>query len=283
MRYSKRSSNSSTEVEGNTNPTSSPKKQISPSKMWCFTLNNYTKEEYSSIISIIKETCKYGIIGKEIGECGTPHLQGYIKFKIKKRPLSVFSNKRIHWEKCKGSQSENIEYCKKDNDYIIIDPEIEDMDLITYDKMYLWQRDILNIIDTKPDKRSIHWYWSENGGVGKTEIQKWLCINKGAIMLSGKASDVRNGIIQYKKEYDRTPRLILYNIPRSFNKEYLSYESLENIKDMCFYSGKFEGGMICGPCPHLFVFANCLPEIEKLSIDRWIIKEITDEDCLTFF
>ena len=32
--------------EGNTNPP--PKKRISPSKMWCFTLNNYTSEEMAA-------------------------------------------------------------------------------------------------------------------------------------------------------------------------------------------------------------------------------------------
>lgn len=103
---------------------------------------------------------------------------------------------------------------------------------------------------------------------------------KGAIILSGKGADVRNGVVQYYRDTGTHPRLILYNIPRSAGGEYVSYEGIENIKDMCFYSGKYEGGMICGPCPHLLIFANCPPDIEKLSQDRWVIKEITDDDLL---
>ena len=54
----------------------------------------------------------------------------------------------------------------------------------------------------------------------------------------------------------------------------MSYEAFENLKDMIFYSGKYEGGMICGNCPHLFIFSNFHPDCEKMSVDRWNIKEI---------
>lgn len=92
--------------------------------------------------------------------------------------------------------------------------------------------------------------------------------------MSGKSADVKNGIVEYIKKNDTTPELVLMNIPKSFNTEYLSYEALENIKDMYFYSGKYEGGMVCGNCPHLFVFSNETPDYSKLSKDRWVVREI---------
>ena len=94
----KNSSNSS-QKKGNTKPSSV---QVSPSKYWCFTLNNYKKEDINIISSKVLNYC----IGEEVGESGTPHLQGYIEFETKKRPLGVFKEyKNIHWEKRKGDGS----------------------------------------------------------------------------------------------------------------------------------------------------------------------------------
>lgn len=85
-------------------------------KSLCFTLNNYTKEEEENLISKLKY--EYLIFGKEIGENGTPHLQGYVEFRGSKRfdTLKKF-NSRIHWEARKGKQFQAIEYCKKDGDF----------------------------------------------------------------------------------------------------------------------------------------------------------------------
>ena len=88
---------------------------------------------------------------------------------------------------------------------------------------------------------------------------------------------MRNAIVEYKKTNGETPGLILINIPKSHDVDYLSYEGMENIKDMLFYSGKYEGGMIAGNCPHIYVFANEKPNEFKLSKDRWNIRHIGEE------
>lgn len=43
---------------------------------------------------------------------------------------------------------------------------------------------------------------------------------------------------------------------------------------MCFYSGKYEGGMVVGNNPHLLVFANIEPDTKKMSDDRFIVQNI---------
>lgn len=50
-------------------------KQSTQSKHWCFTLNNWTVEELEQIEQIVQQCCDKWIIGKEVGEEGTPHLQ----------------------------------------------------------------------------------------------------------------------------------------------------------------------------------------------------------------
>lgn len=90
---------------------------MSRSRGWCFTINNYTDEDYQNA----KELCNYGdygIIGIECGKEGTPHLQGYvydkkrIYFNIIKEMLP-----RAHLEQARGSPKQNIEYCSKENNF----------------------------------------------------------------------------------------------------------------------------------------------------------------------
>ena len=72
------------------------KKQISPSKRWCFTLNNYTQEELDTIVPIFDSLVKIGMFGMEVGkESKIPHLQGFVEFNEKLRPKSVLSIDRI--------------------------------------------------------------------------------------------------------------------------------------------------------------------------------------------
>lgn len=93
-------------AQGNTIPA-----RIVPSRYWCFTLNNYTDEEVEQLMD-----GNFGniVFGYEKGENGTPHLQGYIEFEKKTRPSETIKNKRIHWEKRKGSREEAFNYCIKD-------------------------------------------------------------------------------------------------------------------------------------------------------------------------
>ncbi len=256
---------------GNTITKSS--KQISPAIRWCFTLNNYTEQESSSLVLTIRDRCKKAIVAKEVGASGTPHLQGYIEFKTKSRPKSVFMFNRIHFEKAKGNAQQNYDYCSKDNDIILLIGFPKPVNLISPD--YAWEQEILSIITSMkgPDERKIYWYWGE-GNVGKTSFCKYLIVRHKAIVIGGKGADMRNAIVDYNKTNGCCPELILINIPRSHDCDYLSYEGMENVKDMCFYSGKYEGGMVCGNPPHLFVFANEPPAEHKMSADRWVIRKI---------
>lgn len=83
---------------------------------FCFTLNNYTQEEEDDIKKIHHE---YIIYGKEIGEEGTPHLQGYIELTKKMRFSSVKKlMPRAHIEARRGTQQQAIDYCKKEGNFI---------------------------------------------------------------------------------------------------------------------------------------------------------------------
>jgi len=270
------SSNSSIEIqaEGNTNP--SARKQISPAIRWCFTLNNYTIDDISSVSSIIEGNCRFGIVGVEVGESGTPHLQGYLEFKSKRRPMSIFYYTRdIHWEIARGTKEQNIAYCSKDDPDPFIFPKPHKKKPILIETMYDWEQRIIDIIKCEASNRMIYWFWSKKGGAGKSTFQKWLYRNyDNTIVLSGKAHDCKNALVQYVSENKRGPEICLINIPKA--QSLIDYETFECIKDMFFYSGKYEGGMVDeDPC-HLFVFANMPPDKEKMT-ERFVVENIDME------
>lgn len=85
-------------------------------RAWCFTLNNYTENEWTRIC---KTACTYIVVGKEVGEQGTPHLQGYI-YMPNKTSLSAIKQligHRAHLEAAKGDAESNRVYCTKQNNF----------------------------------------------------------------------------------------------------------------------------------------------------------------------
>lgn len=252
------SSDSSNEKGGGVILDPPSKKQISPAKNWCFTLNNYSEDDISSIINQ-KNVMEY-IIGKEVGEeCGTPHLQGYIIFNKKLRPKKLF-NEKIHWEKAKGNKQSNIDYCSKEGDIITNFKLPEKVKTIEPVQFHQWQLCLLDILNKKPHDRNIHWLYGSQG-CGKTTFMKYCCIHlQDCLILSGGSSNMKNGIIEYEKKNGIYPKIIFSNIGYDKDLKRISYSGYEDIKDMCFYSGKYEGGMVLGnPC-HLIIFANFEPE-----------------------
>lgn len=83
------------------------------SRNWCITWNNYTEQDFKSLSEY---KCTYSILGKEVGESGTPHIQGYMEFDGTKR-LETLHNAfpKIHWEARKGNQEQAITYCRKED------------------------------------------------------------------------------------------------------------------------------------------------------------------------
>ena len=89
-------------------------KMAQKNRRWTFTLNNYTDIDLSNL-DLIAPFCKYLLVGYEIGEKGTPHLQGYIEFENPRRFSGVKNliSDRAHIEIAHSSGPTNQKYCKK--------------------------------------------------------------------------------------------------------------------------------------------------------------------------
>ncbi|UOK21038.1 replication associated protein [Chifec virus UA13_119] len=93
---------------------------MSQGKRWLFTLNNYTEEEYEACIKFLEDASSYFIVGKERGENGTPHLQGYTELSTRYRflPLKAKIGERSHLELARGTGASNREYCSKEGSFV---------------------------------------------------------------------------------------------------------------------------------------------------------------------
>lgn len=252
-----------------------PKKRSIQSKRWVITWHGAVEQHLLVLKDKMIPLCKSYVFAAEEGASEeTPHIQGAFILKKKARFESMkilLDDKTIHFEKMKGNWKEASDYCFKEGNEILTNVEAPYKVNI---QLRPWQKGIIDIIKEDPDDRTINWFWEPRGCAGKTVFQKYLfTTQEHVICLSGKASDMKHAIIMYEEKNDRLPRVILINIPRTC-LDYLSYTGLEEIKDMMFFSGKYEGGMVCGASPHVICFANSEPYREKMSQDRWNIVKI---------
>lgn len=283
--------NSASSADGMGNTIPYNRKQISPSKVWCFTWNNFSSSDPEILVGALRQVEAEYVFQHEVGASGTPHLQGFVHFKKKVRPLAVFPEKRIHWEKCRDKPPYNaaIAYaCKVDtragdiwrniNLPLTDEERAEQYSILKPEELTPWMYMILDIIKEKADKRTIHWFFEESGRMNKTAFQRYCMwhLRDEVMILGGKATDMLNGICQLQKAGKKMPSVILINLPRVC--DHISYSGLEQLKDGLFFSPKFEGGCIFMPHPHIFVFANSVPDITKMSMDRWRLYHISTQD-----
>lgn len=90
-----------------------------PEKDWSFTLNNPTEEDEALWRRIFEEV-SYGLVTREVGAKGTPHLQGRVVFRRSYRFTQLVKQEWAdHWEMTKCRQDSL--YCLKKGSVIIVD------------------------------------------------------------------------------------------------------------------------------------------------------------------
>lgn len=232
----------------------------------------------------LKAHCKDYIWAEEHGHSGeTPHIQGGFRLRTKGYASTLskkyFKNgvtlrKLKDWQAC-------VIYCSKES------MEIHTSEVIP-EPVVLWTRDLmrprqLRIADKfikREDPlfgRKIHWFWESQGNWGKSATATYMIDQMKATKVCGKGTDVLCGITKLIESTGTCPPIIIYDIPRC-NQGGVSYASIEQLKDGCFFSGKYESGMVRFNKPHIIIFANCAPDLyDSLSKDRWVIEELKED------
>lgn len=241
------------------------------SRHFMITINNPTKED----INLFTSTFNKYTYQLEQGKEGTEHLQGVGSFNNPRHFSAVKKMlPRAHIEKCKCIKKA-IEYCSKADTRIkgpwsshkIILKDYFDFTLIKD-----WQQELINIAKSGEDNRKIYWYWEPSGGVGKSALGRHIVMNDNkALLVSGKMNDIKFAITCMVQK-GINPSVIIWDLART---QKISYTALEVVKNGSFFNNKYESGMVLYNRPIIIVFANFPPEDEKLSKDRWIIRDIS--------
>lgn len=88
----------------------------SQSRSWCFTWNNPSGEPDFTLYDV-----SYSVYSHEIGDSGTPHIQGFLQFATKcsltaaiARIHEICDREAPHVEMMRGTPEQAAAYCKKD-------------------------------------------------------------------------------------------------------------------------------------------------------------------------
>lgn len=270
--------------------TSSRQSRGTYAKHWCFTWNNYRESDLDPISLYFRASAVKYVYQEERGESGTPHLQGYVEFRTKKRMVTLKRalGQSPHWERCR-SPKHSIDYCS--------DPSKRSVGgriwifglpapVTIISELRPWQQRVVSRLsaDTWND-RSIEWWWEPTGNVGKTALCKYLVVRPefNALYVSGKGNDVKFAVAAWlDANPDKRSRLIvLWDCPRTA-EDYISYSAIEAVKNGIFFSGKYESRQCVLDNPFVLCFANYPPRLEAMSEDRWKVEDIRDYLHLPF-
>lgn len=264
------------EEVGNTLPSSASRNKSTrdASKFhWIITLKASDGSD-GSIYSWLQQHTDQAVWQVEKGDTtGYEHYQITMKLKVKQR-LSWLKN---HFAKPAHAEIVNnidaaYDYSQKSDTrlrgpFYHPKPISKVKDPLDGKQYHPWQEEIMEIIKQDPDERTIHWYWEKTGNVGKSSFCKHLVLKYGAAYVLGKKSDIYHAL---KDDV----RILLIDIPRTV-QDFTPYEVIESVKNGMVFSGKYESRTKVFDPPHVFVFANFEPILEKVSLDRWHIREIT--------
>jgi len=271
--------------DGNTNPLPRVAVRSNACRMWFFTWNNYDLPQFktwhrSTRIGANRGKYQKVVAQQEVGAQGTPHIQGYIEFTDKVRPMEakwLGLPEQVHWEPVRNRQAA-MDYCHKTETqagrpYTKNFKIPRELKILDEDELYEWQKDLIEELRKEPDSRKIFWYWSPDGGKGKTTFTRYLEAMHDACKVSGSRANVQRAIANWTEKQGDTPDLVILDLPKNI-EDPVSYAGMEDIKNMSFVSTKFETISILGNHPNLVVFANHPPDEKRMTNNRFMIKEI---------
>ncbi len=231
---------------------------------------------------------------EEIGESGTPHVQGYIGWWDKIRARNYFPKKvpwlpKLHWTKLvKGTHWEHAKYCQKEDSRMANGWSITRKILVPVDprsrrseNLRDWQKELLHKLLTNTNKRTVFWIVDEVGNQGKSWFAAYLQDEHHCLAVAGTGKDMMYSANIWSQENKFcTPDFVIFDIPRSAFKTdgslAISWGGLEMLLNGRGFSSKYESGAwkFGGQPRAVVVFANQYPDKDKMSNDRWQIMTI---------
>lgn len=254
-----------------------------------------TEDEFSTLWDRLEEwsrtNAKHYIFQLERGEGGLLHYQGYINLKKQTRFKGLIKMMQdnfhgIHLSICsKAGEFALKQYCMKTDTRVSgpwmdkvntkIDLEEKAKEKFKNIELRPWQQEWFDLVSQDPDDRCICWLTDEKGGAGKTKLAKWAYAVKGIPTFTyANSANVLN--LVSKMPHLKTYCFDLARTKSSKIADNELYTCLESIKNGYFVNEKYETNIVFMESPHVWVFANQKPKLDRMSGDRWRLYEIRD-------
>lgn len=210
------------------------------------------------------------------------HFQGYGHFcdKVgKHRPIALAAAFQqlmggLFWMRPASTAGKSAlkEYCLKSDTRVAgpwtCKPRFAGKGLIKAESLRPFQRQLVDLIQSEADDRTIYWVTDTTGGAGKTAFLKYCVFNKLAFPLQyGNASDLNN--LVYNNPHHRCYVFDLTRSKPSVLSSVDVYAVMESCKNGMIQNTKYKTGFLLMDSPHVIVFSNSAPEQSHLSKDRW--------------
>lgn len=220
-------------------------------RAFIFVVNNPTELDEAEV-NVLAEESQYTIFGREKGDEGTPHLQGYVYFKDAKTFESVRKKiSRAHIEPAKGSPVQNQAYCSKQGDFVefgVIPKQGKRNDIEQVVGQLREGANMRGIVDTARSVQSVKmaeiWLkYNETPRTWKPEV-RWYHGSTG----SGKTRAAREWLgediytcldsIKWFEGYDQHENVLIDD----FRKDFCKFHQLLKLLDRYDYKVETKGG-----------------------------------------
>jgi hypothetical protein len=136
-----------------------------------------------------------------------------------------------------------------------------------------WQLELEQFLGGPADDRQVRFYVDPVGNTGKSWFQGYYCTknpHETQLLGLGKRDDIAFAI-------DPSKRIFFFNVPRG-DMQYFQYTVLEQLKDKVVFSTKYQSTTkLLRHYPHVIIFCNEEPDMNKMSVDRYDVRRLTGD------
>lgn len=254
-----------------------------------FTLGQELMEK-DGLIEWLEEHCKHWVFQLEQGEeTGYLHWQGRMSLKSKTRQATLVKHvpKGMHVSPTAGANSTNFNYVMK-LETRVDGPWSDQDDATVYvprqvREIKVWRPWQLKIaaVCKQWDTRVIHVVYDTKGNNGKSVLACALeCDNIACyIPFCNDFRDIMRMVMDQKKV-----GAYIIDMPRAICKDKLGqlWAGLESLKSGFAFDDRYKFKKAWFDSPQIVVMTNKLPDLDCLSIDRWVFWQIQDNDLVEY-